>query len=402
MARFGDLLRSHRQAASLSQEELAIAAELSTRAIGNMERGLTTRPYPRTLRLLASALGLDDTAASELFSAATSARRAEPVQGGQVPRRLPADLPGSTGRGDEADGLRERLASQADSTPGTTAAPRSESAKMVRFLAQAFAAGGADTRQLTSDAQIPDWVLRGEEAMVSPYFAMRMWELAEHAFEDPQLPLTVVTHLKPGELDLYDYLFTTAPTLRDGFDLGCRYLQLLTTNARLEIEAETDHEVTYSYRYLDADGRGAELALQFSAAVFCARASAGTGQPVAPIRVAFTQPAPRSHRTFSETFGTSRVDFDAPVTTFTFRSQDLNLPMRGADPVLARILTRHAATLAQRLLAQGRRHSVSDPPADGVLACEPEARRPEHLRSGQRARVHHPNMPAHWMGRQLL
>jgi hypothetical protein len=42
------------------------------------------------------------------------------------------------------------------------------------------------------------------------------------------------------------------------------------------------------------------------------------------------------------------VDFDAPVTTFTFRSQDLNLPMPGADPALARILTRYADTLTQR------------------------------------------------------
>jgi hypothetical protein len=123
---------------------------------------------------------------------------------------------------------------------------------------------------------------------------------------------------------------------------------LLTTNARLEIAAETDHEVTYPYRHLDADGRGAELALQFSAAVFCARASAGTRQPIAPIRVAFTQPAPRSHRTFSETFGTSRLDFGAPLTTFTFRSHDLNLPMPGADPALAHILTSYAATLAHK------------------------------------------------------
>jgi transcriptional regulator with XRE-family HTH domain len=348
VATFGDLLRSHRQAASLSQEELAIAAELSTRAIGNMERGLTTRPYPRTLRLLASALGLDDTAASELIIAATSAGRDEPVRDGQVPRRPSADLPGFTGRGDEADGLREHHASQADSTPGTTVAPRVESVKMVRFLARAVEAGGVNARQLISDAQIPEWILRGEEAMVSPYLAMRMWELAEHAFEDPQFPLTVVAHYKPGELDLYDYLFTTAPTLRDGFDLSSRYLRLLTTNARLEVEAETDREVTYSYRCLDADGRGAELALQFSVAVLCARASAGTGQPVAPIRVAFTQPAPRSHRSFSETFGTSRVDFGAPVTTFTFRSHDLNLPMPGADPALARILTSYAAMLAHR------------------------------------------------------
>jgi transcriptional regulator with XRE-family HTH domain len=369
VARFGDLLRSHRQAASLSQEELAIAAGLSTRAIGNMERGLTTRPYPRTLRLLVSALGLDDTAASKLISAAAPARRDEPVQGGRVRRRLSADLPGFTGRGDGAGGLREHPASQAGSALGTSVGPRVESVKMVRFLARAVQAGGVDARRLISDARIPEWVLRGEEAMVSPYFAMRMWELAEHAFEDPQLPLTVVAHYKPGELDLYDYLFTTAPTLRDGFDLSGRYLQLLTTNARLEVEAETDHEVTYSYRCLDADGRGAELALQFSAAVFCARASAGTRQPVAPIRVAFTQPAPRSHRTFSETFGTSRVDFGAPVTTFTFRSHDLNLPMPGADPALARILTRYAATSAPRYesLMHEYRRFASDPPADRVL-----------------------------------
>jgi AraC-like DNA-binding protein len=224
--------------------------------------------------------------------------------------------------------------------------PGDESAKMVHFLLGAFGAGGVDAGRLARDAQIPDWVLRNEEAMTSPYFALRLWELAEHALEDPQLPLTAVARFQTGELDLYDYLFTTAPTLRDGFGLSSRYLHLLTTNARLEVEAESDHEVTYSYRYLDADGRGADMALQFSVAIFCARARAGTGQPIVPIRLTFKQRAPRSHRAFGETFGTSRVDFDAPVTTFTFRTRDLELPMLGADPVLARILARYAATLS--------------------------------------------------------
>jgi transcriptional regulator with XRE-family HTH domain len=303
---FGDLLRSHRQAASLSQEELAVKAELSTRAIGNMERGLTTRPYPRTLRLLASALGLDDAAASDLISAAT---------------------------------------------PEAIAGPRGESVKMVRFVARAVAAGGLDARKLASDARIPDWVLSGAEAMIPSHYSLRLWELAEHAFDDPQLPLTMAAHVQPGELDLYDYLFATAPTLRDGFELSRQYLRLVTTNALLEFEEETDREVTYSYRYVDAEGRGAELALQFCAAFFCGKAIAGTGQPVAPSRVAFTQSAPRSHRTIGESFGTSTVDFGAPVTTFTFRSQDLDLPMPAADPVLARILTRYADTLAPPRLA---------------------------------------------------
>lgn len=311
MTTFGDLLRSHRQAASLSQEELAVRAELSTRAIGNMERGLTARPYPRTLRLLASALGLDDAAASELIGAAA---------------------------------------------PEAIAAPRGESVKMVQFVARGVAAGGLDARKLARDARIPDWVLSGAEAMIPTQYSRRLWELAEHAFEDPQLPLTMVAHVQPGELDLYDYLFATAPTLRDGLELSRRYLQLLTAEALLEVEEETDREITYSYRYTaDADGRGAELVLQFSAAFFCARASAGTGRPVAPSRVALTQPAPRSRRTVGEAFGTSRVDFGAPVTTFTFRSQDLDLPMQAADPVLARILTRYADTLAPPRLELGTR-----------------------------------------------
>jgi DNA-binding SARP family transcriptional activator/AraC-like DNA-binding protein len=263
----------------------------------------------------------------------------------KVPRQRPAVLPSAGRRDGEARG-RRLLIGQADGGREAIGTPRSESVKMVRFLVRAFEAGGADARRLAREAKVPDWAFRGAEVMGSPYFAMRMWELAEHAFDDPQLPLTVAARFQQGELDLYDYLFTTAPTLREGFRLSSQYLHLLTTNARLEVEAETEHEVTYSYQYLDADARGADMALQFSIAIFCARARAGTGQPVMPRRIAFKQPAPRSHKAFSEAFGTSVLDFGAPVTTFTFRARDLDVPMPGADPALARILIRYADTLS--------------------------------------------------------
>jgi AraC-like DNA-binding protein len=223
--------------------------------------------------------------------------------------------------------------------------PGRESSKMVRYLLGASAAGGADAARLARDLRLPGWILQRDEMMISPHYALRVWELAEHTLEDPHLAITFAGRYQPGELDLYDYLFTTAPTLRDGFDLSGRYLSLLTTNARLQVEAETDREVTYSYRYLVADGRGSDLALQLSVAIFCTRARAGTGRPIVPVRMAFKQRAPRSHRAFTEAFGTSGVDFGASATTFTFRTRDLNLPMLGADPALARILARYAATL---------------------------------------------------------
>ena len=54
---FGGALRRLREAAGLSQEELAERAGLSSHAVSALERGTRTRPYPHTVRALADALG---------------------------------------------------------------------------------------------------------------------------------------------------------------------------------------------------------------------------------------------------------------------------------------------------------------------------------------------------------
>ena len=66
---FGSRLRRHRQAAGLSQEELAERAGLSARGISDLERGVRRSPYPVTVRALAKALGLDATAQARLLAA---------------------------------------------------------------------------------------------------------------------------------------------------------------------------------------------------------------------------------------------------------------------------------------------------------------------------------------------
>ena len=55
---FGSLLKSHRSAAGLTQEELAVRAGLGARTISNLERGISRSPYRSTVRRLADALGL--------------------------------------------------------------------------------------------------------------------------------------------------------------------------------------------------------------------------------------------------------------------------------------------------------------------------------------------------------
>jgi len=216
---------------------------------------------------------------------------------------------------------------------------------MSQFLLAAAGAAGVRADQLARDAQVPDWVISANAAMTLPSYSLRLWERAEHALQDSDVALTVAARHQVGELDLYDYLFTTAATLREALQVSGQYLPLLTTNGQLRSVSETDREATYSYSFLEADGRGAELALQFSIAVFCARAQAGTEQPVLPTRVTFAQRAPRSHGAFTEAFGTRRIDFAASATTFSIRASDLDLPMLAADPALAGILRRYAGSL---------------------------------------------------------
>ena len=67
---FGDLLRRHRAAAGVTQEDLAGRAGLTPQAIGLLERGKRRQPHAYTVQRLAEALDLDGPALSEFEAAA--------------------------------------------------------------------------------------------------------------------------------------------------------------------------------------------------------------------------------------------------------------------------------------------------------------------------------------------
>ena len=122
--RFGSVLRQLRTHAGLSQEDLADRAGLSVRAIGNLERGRTARPFGRTIRLLADALGGGQDTLAELLAAssADAAAESESEEGPEPPRspshvipaQLPSALPDFTGRHELLAQLRETLTSEDD------------------------------------------------------------------------------------------------------------------------------------------------------------------------------------------------------------------------------------------------------------------------------------------------
>src|SRR3712207_9226366 len=94
---FGSRLRRLREAAGLTQEELALRAGLSPRAISALERGERQRPYLHTVRTLAEALELSEEERASLL--ATLPR------GGAAP----ATLSGPTAADDQVGGSPQQV-----------------------------------------------------------------------------------------------------------------------------------------------------------------------------------------------------------------------------------------------------------------------------------------------------
>src|SRR5690348_9509455 len=87
---FGELVRSRRVAAGLTQEELAERSGLSVRTIRDIERARTA-PYRRSMDLLSGVLDLAGPGAGEPASA-------DGADGADIPAPPPAERPGYAGQ----------------------------------------------------------------------------------------------------------------------------------------------------------------------------------------------------------------------------------------------------------------------------------------------------------------
>jgi predicted ATPase/transcriptional regulator with XRE-family HTH domain len=110
--RIGNLVRRYRTAAALSQDELAERAGLSVRALSDLERGVHRAPRLETVRMLADALALSETARADLIAAARPDLEAGRFEVGVRPTvrdSLPLPPTRLIGRDEEMAGLSSLL-----------------------------------------------------------------------------------------------------------------------------------------------------------------------------------------------------------------------------------------------------------------------------------------------------
>ena len=105
---FGDLLRQHRNAAGLTQEELAERTGLSVDAISLLERGERRRPHRYTMQSLVDALGLSQQERIRFETVARMPNVRADAHGVQL-ATLPSQLTPFIGREREVVEVRQRL-----------------------------------------------------------------------------------------------------------------------------------------------------------------------------------------------------------------------------------------------------------------------------------------------------
>jgi len=103
---FGAHLKSLREAAGFTQEELAAIAGLSVHAVGALERGERQRPQFETVRSLSMALDLTGTARDALIASARKSVKAKPGEELNAP---PLPLTALVGRAEDVVVLRQWL-----------------------------------------------------------------------------------------------------------------------------------------------------------------------------------------------------------------------------------------------------------------------------------------------------
>src|SRR6478609_6639822 len=102
-ATFGSLLKNYRMASGLTQEALAERANLSSRAISDLERSINRAPRYETLNMLAAAMNLSAEQRTLFFAAARPASTLQPGQeiGSRSLHRLPSPPTALIGREEE-------------------------------------------------------------------------------------------------------------------------------------------------------------------------------------------------------------------------------------------------------------------------------------------------------------
>ncbi|WP_280236019.1 AraC family transcriptional regulator [Nocardia cyriacigeorgica] len=214
-----------------------------------------------------------------------------------------------------------------------------------RFIIGELSAAGIDSNQLIRDIGLPSWALTNDDGHVPSKILGRLWEIAEYELGEPDIAITLAQRFRLTTLGLYDYLFSSSPTLGAALATSERYITAATTNLHCEVVTGENGDVTLCLDLIEGDGRGRDHNQLWALTGALTRGRQVLDIPLDPTLVTFRQAAPRRIDAYTDVFGGAAIEFDAPMDSITFRAADAHHPLTTSDPALATVLRPLAESL---------------------------------------------------------
>lgn len=210
------------------------------------------------------------------------------------------------------------------------------------------ASRGLDVRELAEACGVGEMLLENEEARLPVRSAAMLVERVAEATADPAAALHVAESLDERGLGPVAYLAITSPSLRIAMQRVVAFLPLATTAARYRMELAGD-DAWFVVDVLDASLSRYQLELAVAINLMFPRRFVEGG--FAATGVYFRHGPPACLAEYRRLLGPN-LHFNADFTGYRFSANDLERPMRRADPGLSDTLESYATEMLRRIPAE--------------------------------------------------
>jgi AraC-like DNA-binding protein len=246
-----------------------------------------------------------------------------------------------------------------------------DSGRLISYIHTAMQRAGVDTNAVYFQIGFKPENLNKPELRTPHDAQIAFWEAVEAVTGDPDIGLHLAPHIPTYRGDVFEYLFLSSPTFREGCKRAMRYSRLFSDAFMGNLHEAGDGPARVSLAITQFNHpvlRHTEVCIAYGLIEFCKSVTDGAAQP---IRICLRAPAPKDPAEYAKVFGCP-VEFESPETLIYFDRALLDRPSPHAEPELLRVheelasrqlnklQSRDVVDEVKRVLAQGLEYQTCD------------------------------------------
>lgn len=230
-----------------------------------------------------------------------------------------------------------------------------DSGRLISYIHKAMQRAGVDTNAVYFQIGFKPERLNQPDLRTPHAAQITFWEAVESVTGDADIGLHLAPHIPTYRGDVFEYLFLSSPTFREGCRRAMRYSRLFSDAlmGNLDEGGEGSARVTLAMTQLDHPVlRHTEVCITYGLIEFCKSVTDGAARP---IRICLRTSRPRHPDAYEKTFGCP-VEFECAESAIYFDQALLDRPSPHSEPELLRV----HEEVANRQLSQLENRDVVD------------------------------------------